>query len=98
MIERIQLAYYQEARNPSDVETLCELAGEIGIDVQAFREQIGGTACQAMLESDIQKTLALGVTGFPSLVLATDDGLTVIPHDYIDPMITLKAIDLTHSG
>ncbi len=98
MIERIQLAYYREARNPSDVETLCELAGEIGIDVQAFREQIGGTACQAMLESDIQKTLALGVTGFPSLVLATDDGLTVIPHDYIDPMITLRAIDLTHSG
>jgi len=98
MIERIQLAYYREARNPSDVETLCELAGEIGIDVQAFREQIGGTACQAMLESDIQKTLALGVTGFPSLVLATDDGLTVIPHDYIDPMISLRAIDLTHSG
>jgi len=98
MIERIQLAYYREARNPSDVETLCELAGEIGIDVQAFRERIGGKACQAMLESDIQKTLALGVTGFPSLVLATDDGLTVIPHDYIDPMISLRAIDLTHSG
>ena len=98
MIEKIQLAYYREARNPSDVETLCELAGEIGIDVQAFRERIEGKACQAMLESDIQKTLALGVTGFPSLVLATDDGLTVIPHDYIDPMITLRAIDLKHSG
>ncbi len=98
MIDKIQLAYYQEARNPSDVETLCDLAGEIGIDVQAFRERMEGKACQAMLESDIQKTLELGVTGFPSLVLATDDGLTVIPHDYIDPMITLRAIDLKHSG
>ena len=98
MIDKIQIAYYREARNPSDVETLCELAGEIGIDVQAFEERMGDEACQAMLESDIQKTRALGVTGFPSLVLATDDGIAVIPHDYIDPLITLKAIELKHSG
>lgn len=98
MIDKIQIAYYREARNPSDVETLCELAGEIGIDVQAFEARMGDEACQAMLESDIQKTRALGVTGFPSLVLATDDGIAVIPHDYIDPLITLKAIELKHSG
>ena len=94
MIEKIQMAYYREARNPSDVETLCELAGEIGIDVPAFQERMGGDACQAMLERDIQKTHTLGVTGFPSLVLATDDGTAVIPHDYIDPLTTLRAIDL----
>lgn len=98
MIDKIQIAYYREARNPSDVETLCELAGEIGIDVQAFEDRMGDEACQAMLESDIQKTRALGVTGFPSLVLASDDGIAVIPHDYIDPLITLKAIELKHSG
>ena len=98
MIDRIQIAYYREARNPSDVETLCELAGEIGIDVQAFEAWMGGEACEAMLERDIQKTRALGVTGFPSLVLATDDGIAVIPHDYIDPLITLTAIELKHSG
>ena len=96
MIEKIQMAYYREARNPSDVETLCELAGEIDIDVQAFQDRMGDEACQAMLESDIQKTHALGVTGFPSLVLATDDGVAVIPHDYIDPLTTLRAIDLKH--
>ena len=97
MIDRIQIAYYREARNPSDVETLCELAGEIGIDVQAFEARMTDQACQAMLESDIQKTRALGVTGFPSLVLESDDGIAVIPHDYIDPQITLKAIELKHS-
>ncbi len=94
MIKRIQTAYYREARNPSDVETLCELAGEIGINVQAFQERMGGEACQAMLESDVQKTHALGITGFPSLVLATDDRIAVIPHDYIDPLITLRAVGL----
>ena len=92
------MAYYREARNPSDVETLCELAGEIGINVQKFQEQMANEACQAMLERDVQKTHALGVTGFPSLVLATDDGTAAIPHDYTDPLITLKAIDLKHSS
>ncbi len=97
MIEKIQMAYYREARNPSDVETLCELAGEIGLDIQAFREQMEDDACQAMLERDLRKTHELGVTGFPSLVLATDDGTTSIPHDYVDPEITLRATLLKHS-
>lgn len=94
MIERIQNAYYLQARNPSDVETLCELAGEIGIDVEAFRDRIGSDACQAMLDSDLQKTRTLGVRGFPSLVLATDGGVAPIPHDYSDPLITISALGL----
>ena len=98
MIRKIQIAYYREARNPSEVETLCELAAEIGIDVQAFQERMEGEACQTMLESEVQKTHALGVTGFPSLVLEDDDVITLIPHDYIDPLTTIRAIDLKHTG
>ena len=98
MIEKIQTAYYRQARNPSDVETLCELAGELGIDAGAFRAWMESEACQAELEAQIEKTDALGVTGFPSLVLATDDRLSVIPHDYTDPMVTLRALDNTISS
>ncbi|MDH3420410.1 MAG: DsbA family protein [Gammaproteobacteria bacterium] len=94
MIERIQLAYYREARNPSDVATLCELAGEIGIDVDAFGEWMNSEACQALLESDLDKARALGVMGFPSLVLAKDNRLTPIPLDHNDPQITLRALNL----
>ncbi len=92
MIERIQHAYYREARNPADTETLCELAGEIGIDVPAFRERIGSAACESELRAELEKTRALGVRGFPSLVLATDAGLMQIPHDYADPHVTLSAL------
>jgi len=93
MIEKVQTAYYQEARNPSDRETLCELAGEIGLDAQAFGEWLESEACQVMLNSDLQKTRELGVRGFPSLVLATDNGVAHVPHDYIDPLPTLRALD-----
>lgn len=93
MIERIQHAYYREARNPSDVATLCELAGEIGIDVDAFAEWINSQACQTLLESDLDKARALGVMGFPSLVLATDAGVTLVRHDYVQPRVTLGFLD-----
>jgi len=92
MIEKIQTAYYREARNPSDVDTLCELAGELGIDVQAFREWRAGEDGEAALQRDLQKRRALGVRGFPSLVLAADDRLSIIPHDYNDPQVTLRAL------
>lgn len=97
MIERIQHAYYREARNPSDIATLCELAGEIGIDAQAFRDRIDSEACETELQGELEKTRALGVRGFPSLVLATDTSLARIPCDYNNPETTLAAIDLDRS-
>ena len=38
MIAAIQRAYYREARNPSDLETLSTLAAELGVDREAFGE------------------------------------------------------------
>jgi len=92
MIERIQTAYYRQARNPSDVETLCELAVEIGIDADAFRDRIESHDCQTMLEENRQKRRSLGVTAFPSLVLENDHGTSAIPLDYADPQVTLSAL------
>ena len=93
MIEKIQHAYYREARNPSDIDTLCELAGEIGIDVPAFRDRIGSEACEIELQADLEKTRALGVRGFPTLVLEADAGLALVRHDYGDPRVTLDALN-----
>jgi putative protein-disulfide isomerase len=97
MIERIQHAYYREARNPSDVSTLCELAGEIGIDTDAFEGWIKSDACQIALANDLDKTRTLGVMGFPSLILATNAGLARIPCDHTNPQTTLAALGLGHS-
>jgi putative protein-disulfide isomerase len=93
MIDRIQSAYYREARNPADVDTLCVLADEIGIDPLAFRERITSKECQAMLERDLVKTRSLRVTGFPSLVLEAAHTRAALPIDYNDPQATLSAIE-----
>jgi putative protein-disulfide isomerase len=92
MIERIQHAYYREARNPSDADTLEALAGEIGLDVDEFRAWVGTPACEAMLAQDFAHALAFGVPGFPSLVLSAGARHMLIPHDYANPDVTLDAL------
>jgi putative protein-disulfide isomerase len=92
MIARIQTAYYREARNPADLDTLCALAGEIGLDAEAFRDFIVGAECQTLLEQDLQLMRELGIQGFPSLVLEVGESRGAIPLDYLDPNVTLGAI------
>ncbi|HEX9877947.1 MAG TPA: DsbA family protein [Gammaproteobacteria bacterium] len=92
MIEKIQTAYYREARNPSDIGTLCALAQELGLDAQAFREYMLSEACQLMLEGDLRRAWELGVTGMPSLVLESNGRHARVPHDYAEPLVTLRAL------
>jgi len=92
MIEAIQRAYYREARNPSDMSTLGALAAELGMNEQAFCDWCDSDAGAAALAADIQRARALGVFGFPSLVLQTDRVIDAIPHEFGKPDVTLAAL------
>lgn len=94
MIEAIQRAYYLEARNPSDVETLVALAEEIGMDRGRFEFDLNGAATQAELLRQIRFTERLGARHFPSLVLEDAGGCRAIAHDYNDPVVVLARIGL----
>ncbi|MDE0895847.1 MAG: DsbA family protein [Planctomycetota bacterium] len=67
MLEAIQLAYYQQARNPSDEDTLVELAVELGIDGDAFRERFRDAEIDAALKAHLSLRTQLGASSFPSL-------------------------------
>jgi putative protein-disulfide isomerase len=56
MTVRIQRAYYLEARNPSDNETLVELAADIGLDVERFSADLVAEATQRSLLAEIQSS------------------------------------------
>ncbi len=94
MIHAIQRAYYLEARNPSDEDTLIDLAGEIGLDPTAFSPLLNAPATRQTLEDEIAEARALGVDSFPSLVLQLrGGGRWRIPVDYTDPAAMVGLID-----
>jgi len=92
MVEAIQRAYYLRAMNPSEPETLMLLAGEIGLDPGQFRQDLVSKETEAELQRQLALRRALGVNGFPSLVLETGSGLHQVPVDYLEHRATLALI------
>lgn len=84
MIHAIQRAYYLEARNPSDISTLVDLAAAIGLDRTLFSTEIQGAAVQAALHDEITFARSAPINGFPSLVVHTPSGLHPVNLDYRD--------------
>jgi len=84
MLTAIQQAYYLQARNPSDIDTLQALAVDIGLDENDFLQQMGSQQIEQRLQSEIVKMSAMPINGFPSLVLVKNQTYTAIPIDYKD--------------
>lgn len=93
MIHAIQQAYYLEARNPSDTDTLAALAADLGLDRNRFGQGLEARQTQDILDAEIQHSRKLGAQGFPSLVLENADGsVKFIPLDYNNASTMLDRI------
>lgn len=89
----IQRAYYTQARNPSDESTLVDLAGEIVLDVDRFREALHSEDVHKALEAEIAQAREMDVESFPALVFTDHTGIRPILVDYTDVRPMLAAID-----
>ena len=92
MLAAIQRAYYQEARNPSDAETLTGLAADVGLDPAAFGAALDSPETQTKLESDFALRSAIGAYSFPSVGLLDGDQAQLITTGWCDAQALASAI------
>jgi putative protein-disulfide isomerase len=92
MILAIQEAYYLQAKNPSDDETLIALAGELGLDEAQFAKDLNSAETQRVFEQEMQLGGAMGAQGFPSLILQSPEGYRYLPLDYNRPEVVLDQL------
>jgi putative protein-disulfide isomerase len=92
MIEAIQRAYYLRAMNPSEPETLVQLADEIGLEKNEFRTALMSEETNAEFNRQLTQARQLGARSFPSLVLETGGHVSNITLDYQDHRVSLKEI------
>ena len=92
MIDAIQRAYYREARNPSLLETLIDLAEEVALDTKRFKAFLKGTECENKLQEEVGRAITLGVRGFPTLMLLNGNTAMHIQHDYNDAKLTARRV------
>jgi putative protein-disulfide isomerase len=99
MIFAIQQAYYLQARNPADQDTLIALADELGIDTTRFAAALDAAATRETLAAEMARAAAMNATSFPSLRLMVAERVHPVTVDYLDPAPMLGAIDdLLRSG
>jgi len=94
MINAIQTAYYQKAKNPSLQSTLLECATEIELDVSKFENDLTSSEIEAQLQNEINITRSFGVTSYPSLRLVHNGRISSIAVDYLDPETMLKETNI----
>lgn len=93
MIHAIQDAYYRQARNPSDTETLCDLAAQLGLDSDEFTERLHASATRQALHDEIRFVRSIGGSHFPSLFLQHQQAIQAVPLHYNDAQITLNFLE-----
>lgn len=93
MILAIQEAYYLQAKNPSDISTLVEVAQGMGLHAEAFAAEVSGAAVEAALQEELAFARQAPINGFPSLVLRTAAGMQPIVLNYLDAAPMLQQIN-----
>ena len=92
MIEAIQRAYYLRAMNPSEADTLRQLAAELELDARRFCADLKSTQTEQELARQIDFARQSPIQGFPSLALEDDGRLVAIKLDYANAKITLEQL------
>ena len=84
MIRAIQIAYYQQAKNPSLPETLQGCAREIGLNEEVFVEYLKSPAIESELQHQMQRERSMDGYSYPSLRLVYNNAVFPIAIDYWD--------------
>jgi len=92
MIEGIQKAYYLNAQNPSDEDTLIKIAQDIGLNKKLFKEDLKSTEVNTLFLDHIKMIKTIPVSGFPSLVLVKEGLLKRIKINYLESNYIINQI------
>jgi hypothetical protein len=84
---------YLDARNPSDIDTLIDLAAEIGLDRERLSADIASDSVEVRLREEVAFARREPFHGFPSLAIRTESGLHPVEVDYGDAEAMRRQIE-----
>ena len=88
----IQQAYYCQARNPSNNDTLIQCARQIGLDLKRFTQDFYSRQVAELFRDEMHFCQSLQAYAYPSLVLHHQQKNHHIHIDYTQPDLILKNI------
>lgn len=73
-LQRIQRAFYAQNQDVTDVDTLANLAAELGLDAATFREEFVAVDVLNETRADFALAQSAGIRGFPTLIAGEGEG------------------------
>lgn len=92
MTDAIQRAYYLRAMNPSDIDTLETLAGELDLGAEKFADDVRSAETEHELKRQVAFARRSPISGFPSLCLEFAGELVPVLQDYNSVEPTLAQV------
>jgi putative protein-disulfide isomerase len=71
-LKRAHAAFYVENRDVTELDVLADLAAQLGIERDAFRDALTSEEIKTATWRDFATSQKAGVTGFPTLIASTD--------------------------
>lgn len=81
-LQMTQQAFYAEGRNTTETETLAALAGELGIESDAFISAFESEGIREKTGADFVAGIKSGVRGYPTLLAEGGDARYVVTAGY----------------
>jgi predicted DsbA family dithiol-disulfide isomerase len=80
-------AYFVEARNIGDIDTLIEIAAAVGLPAESARKVLENREFSDVVEADWQKSHQYGVTGVPTFVAGGKGVVGAQPYDVLEQLL-----------
>ena len=80
----IQTSFYVENKNTNEVETYLVLADKFGVNRAKFRAMFESEAMKQAARKDFENAAAMGVRGFPTVVLKKGEQYFLISNGYTE--------------
>jgi putative protein-disulfide isomerase len=77
-----QEAFYNKNKNLSEVESYYPILDKLGLDKEDFTKRFNSEDYKKKVQQDFKRAGDLGVRGFPSVLLESKGGLTVLSRGY----------------
>ena len=88
-------AFYVEGRDVTNLATLADIGGELGLDRAAFLDDLGGDEAKQETWNDYNLSMNAGVAGFPTVIIGPkpDGQYAMITRGFLPREKVLTTID-----
>jgi predicted DsbA family dithiol-disulfide isomerase len=84
-------AYFVDARDISKPDVLLEIAGRVGLPVEAAREVLEKRTFKAAVDRDWELSRRYGITGVPTFVMGDRGVVGAQPYEVLEQLVKQSA-------